>query len=120
MRLDDPFPLEELPPPAREVVLTKFGGRHPSIREVASIPDTQWLELPGMGPRFLAWIRTLTRGARRKAQIPSWAGMTDSELQAEHDRLNEQKQAITDQLKAIRAELRLRLETQRKGLKSSR
>jgi hypothetical protein len=120
MRLDDPFPLEELPLPAREVVLTEFGGRHPSIREVASIPDTHWLELPGMGPRSLAWMRSLTRGARRKARLPSWAGLTDSELQAEFDRLNEQKNDINDQLKAIRAELQLRLETKRIGPKSQR
>jgi hypothetical protein len=120
LQLDDPFPLEELPPPAREAVLTQFGGRHPSIREVASIPDTRWLELPGMGPRSLAWMRSLTRGARRKARIPSWAGLTDSELQAEFDRLNEQKRAIDDQLKAIRAEFRLRLETKRTDPKRPR
>ena len=120
MRLDAPFPLEELPPRVREIILAEFGGRPPSIREVASIPDTHWLTLPGMGPRFVAWMRSLTRGARRKAQLPSWAGMTDAELQAEYDHLNDQKKAIGDQIKAIKAELRLRSETDRTGPKSDR
>jgi hypothetical protein len=120
LRLDDPFPLEELPARAKQAILTEFGGRHPSIREVASIPDTHWLKQPGMGPRFVAWMRSLTRGARRKARIPSLAGMTDAELQARYDRLSKQKKAIDDQIKAIRAELLLRLEGNRTGLKTSR
>jgi hypothetical protein len=120
MQLDDPFPLEELPPPAREIILTEFGGQHPSIRDVASIPNTRWLELPGMGPRLLASMRSLTWGARRNARIPSWAGMADSELQTEFDRLIEQKKAIDSEIKAIRAEIRLRLEVKRIEAKISR
>jgi hypothetical protein len=111
LQLDDPFPLEELPPRVREIILTEFGGLHPTIREVAGVPDTQWLKLSGMGPRLVALMRSLTRGARRKAEFPSLAGMTDSELRAEYDRLNGQKKAITDQIRAIKAELRVRFET---------
>jgi hypothetical protein len=116
LRLDDPFPLEELPPRGRRAILAEFGGRHPSIREVASIPDTYWLTLPGMGPKVVAWMRLLTRGARRKARLPSFAAMTDSELQAMSDRLNDLRKAIDNQLKAVRAELLLRSEANRAGL----
>jgi hypothetical protein len=110
LRLNDPFPLEELPPRVRRAILTEFGGRHPSIREVASVSDTHWLTLPGIGPKVVTWMRSLTRGARRKARLPSFAGMTDAELQAKHDRLINLKKAIDDQLKAVRAELLLRSE----------
>jgi hypothetical protein len=120
LRLDDPFPLEELPPRGRRAILAEFGGRHPSIREVASVPDTYWLKQPGMGPTVVAWMRLLTRGARRKARLPSLAGMTDSELQAEYDRLHDLKRAIDDQIKVVRAELLVRSEAQHSGLRRSR
>jgi len=58
-------------------------------------------------------MRALTRGARRKARLPSLAGMTDAELQAELDRLSDQKREIDAQLKEVRAELRLRSEARR-------
>jgi hypothetical protein len=61
-------------------------------------------------------MRSLTRGARRKARLPSFAEMTDSELQAKSDRLNNLRKAIDDQLKAVRAELLLRSEANRAGL----
>jgi hypothetical protein len=119
LRLDAPFPLEELPPRVRRAILAEFGGHHPSIREVARVPDTHWLTLPGMGPRFVAWMRSLTRGARRKARLPSLAGMTDAELQAMSDRLENERKAIDDQLKAVRAELLLRSEAGRADPKRS-
>jgi hypothetical protein len=55
-------------------------------------------------------MRSLTRGARRKEQFPSLAGMADAELQAKHDHLINLKKAIDDKLKAVRAELLLRSE----------
>jgi len=45
--------------------------------------------------------------------------MTDSELQAEYDRLNDQRKAINDQIREIRAELRVRSEADRIGSKSN-
>jgi hypothetical protein len=110
LRLNDPFPLEELPPRVRQTILTEFGGHRPSIRDVASIPDTHWLTLPNMGPKVIAWMRSLLRGAHRKARVPSLAGMTDAKLQAKHDHLISLKKAIDDKLKAIKAELLLRSE----------
>jgi hypothetical protein len=38
-------------------------------------------------------MRSLTRGARRKEQFPSLAGMADAELQAKHDHLINLKKA---------------------------
>ncbi|WP_210381520.1 hypothetical protein [Microvirga zambiensis] len=113
MQLDDPFPLEELPVHIRQTILEEFGGRRPSIREVASLPDTHWLQLPHIGPRVLASIRELTRGARRKARLPSLAGMTDAELEAEFDRLSDERRAVDTQLKEVKAEIRLRSEAKR-------
>ena len=113
MQLDDPFPLEELPFRISQTIRAEFEGRHPSIREVASLPDSHWLTLPGIGPSVLAWMRALTRGARRKARLPSLAGMSDAELQAELDRLIDQRTAINNQIKEVRAELRLRFEANR-------
>jgi hypothetical protein len=120
MRLYDPLPLEKLSPQVRQAVLAEFGGRWPSVREVAGIPDAHWLELPGIGPKSLARMRSLTRGARRTARIYSLTGMTVSELQAEYDRLSDQKKAIDDQLKAVRAEFLLRLWAQHPSPKRSR
>jgi hypothetical protein len=60
-------------------------------------------------------MRSLTRGARRKARFPSLAGMADAELQAKHDHLINLKKAIDDKLKAVRAELLLRSEANRTG-----
>jgi hypothetical protein len=68
-----------------------------------------------MGPKVVAWMRSLTRGARRKARFPSLAGMADAELQAKHDHLINLKKAIDDKLKAVRAELLLRSEANRTG-----
>ena len=108
MRLDDPFPLNEIPPRVRAAILTEFGGRRPSILEVAGIPDEHWLKTPGMGPTSLAQMRSLTQDARRKAQIASVAGMADTELLAEYGRLKDQKKAIETLLRMTRAELLLR------------
>jgi hypothetical protein len=75
--------------------------------------------LPGIGPSVLAWMRALTRGARRKARLPSLVGVSDAELQAELDRLSDQRTAINNQIKVLRAELRLRFEANRTGPSSS-
>lgn len=108
MLLDNPFPLESLPPRIREQILAEFGGRHPTILEVATIPDTHWLELPSFGPKMLARMRSLTRGARRQARVSAQLSMSDAELEAEYERLKGQRKAIDEQIKTVRAELLLR------------
>jgi hypothetical protein len=108
MLLDDPFPLDQLPPRVRQTILDEFGGHHPTILEVATIPDARWLEMPAIGPKVLSRMHTLTREARKEAQIPSVAEMTDADLLAEYERLKNQRRAVEDQIKAVRAELLLR------------
>jgi hypothetical protein len=115
MQLDDPFPVEEFPRRSREAILAEFRGRRPSVREVVSIPDTRWLGAPDIGPGTLAKLRRLTRGMRRKLQIPSLAELTEAKLVAERDfldgelkRLLDEVNRVRDRLKANRAELRLR------------
>jgi hypothetical protein len=115
MRLDDPFPVEEFPRRSGEAILAEFRGRRPSVREVVSIPDTRWLGVPDIGPATLAKLRRLTRGMRRKLQVPSLAGLTDTELAAERELLQDELKRmlveinrVRDKLKANRAELRLR------------
>jgi hypothetical protein len=111
MRLYDPFPLEKLPPRVRLVILAKFGGRCPSVRDVVSIPDADWLNLRGMGAKSLGRLWSVAQNVQRKARISPLAGMTEAELQAEYDRLSDARKAIDDQLKAVRAEFLSRLST---------
>jgi hypothetical protein len=108
MLLDDLFPVEQLSSRVRHTILAEFGGRRPTVLEVASIPDDHWLKMPAIGPKALQRMRSLTQGARREARISSWAGMTDAELLTEYNRLKDQKKAVEAQLKAVRAELLLR------------
>lgn len=119
MRLYDPFPVEKLPSRVRQVILAKFGGQCPSVREVVSISEAHWLKLPGMGPKSLGQLWSVAQNVQRNARIPPIAGMTETELQAEYDRLSDQRKAIDDQLKAVRAEFLSRLSTKRSGPKGS-
>jgi hypothetical protein len=76
MRLDEPFPLEALPPRLRNAILKEFQGRHPSIGEVAQIPDKQWLSTPDVGQRSMEIIHDITDAARPQTS----ARLTDNEL----------------------------------------
>jgi hypothetical protein len=98
LQRNGPFPLEELAIRVRHTILEEFEGRRPSILEVDSLPDNHWLQLPNIGPKVLASMRELARGASRKAGRSSLAGMTDAELNAECDHLNDQRKAIDAQL----------------------
>jgi hypothetical protein len=59
--LDDPFPIEIFSPKVRDAILAEFGGRCPTVRDVISIPDAEWLKVPGIGPATLAELRQVTR-----------------------------------------------------------
>ncbi|WP_210252239.1 hypothetical protein, partial [Microvirga tunisiensis] len=48
MDWDEPFPLNAVPPRVRNTILLEFKGRCPSLREVAEIPDSYWLETPNI------------------------------------------------------------------------
>jgi hypothetical protein len=59
MQLDNPFPLDELSQPVRTAILGEFQGRRPTVQQVSSIPDRQWLRVPGIGPGTLMKLRHL-------------------------------------------------------------
>jgi hypothetical protein len=119
MRLYDPFPLEKLPLRVRRVIVAKFGGQCPSVRDVVSIPDAHWLKLPGMGPKSFGRLWLVAQNVQRNARISPLSGMTEAELQAEYDRLSDQRKAIDDKLKAVRTEFLSRLSTKQPSLRRS-
>jgi len=80
MRLDEPFPLETVPSRVRNAILKEFQGRCPSIREMAEIPDRQWLSIPDIGPRSVEIIHDLAEAAQQQTRRPRNARLTDAEL----------------------------------------
>jgi hypothetical protein len=115
MQLSDPFPVECLSRLVKETVLTEFQGRHPTVLEVASIPDAHWLKLPAMGPTRLAHLRSLMQGIRDQLQPPALTQMTVEDLLAKHhqflaeqDLLKGQLRELRDKFRANRAELWMR------------
>ena len=108
MRKHDLFPIDRLPPRIRNAVLDEFDGRCPTVLEVACVPDTDWLKAPDIGPVALATLRSLTPGMRRKAGIPTLAGLSDAELLARSKSLRRELSRIQHDLKAHRTELQMR------------
>jgi hypothetical protein len=80
MRLDAPFPLEAVPPRLRNAILKEFQGRCPSIKEIAQVPDKQWLSTPAVGQRSMEIIHDITDRARPQTTHSPGAWMTDAEL----------------------------------------
>jgi len=74
MGLDDPFPIEKCSGRVRGAVLAEFQGRCPTIRQVASISDAQWLTVPNIGPTTLEEIRRYigeTPAEERLSNLPT-------------------------------------------------
>jgi len=80
MHLDDPFPLDDVPPRVRRAILAVFMGRRPSIREVGAVSDQRWLATPELGERSLSIIRRITDTDRAPTGNHSSSTMTDAEL----------------------------------------
>ncbi|MBQ0820968.1 hypothetical protein KBI52_12200 [Microvirga sp. HBU67558] len=99
MRLDEPFPLEAVPPRLQVVILREFQGRCPSIGEVAQIPDSQWLSTPDVGPRSVEIIHDITDAAQQQVTSPSSAQLTDTELMGRLDWLQKEIRWLTDFVK---------------------
>ncbi|MBQ0818845.1 hypothetical protein HPT29_011250 [Microvirga terrae] len=59
MSRDEPFPLSHFSPRLQAVICGEFGGRCPSLQEVAAIPDARWLTTPAIGPALLRKIRAV-------------------------------------------------------------
>ena len=113
MQLDDPFPIEKFRSSARDAILLEFNGRCPSIGEVASVSDAEWLRLPGFGLATLVALRQVVQSVVRKTS--TLGRLTDAELLTERDRLRREGSSLREavhlhqhQLHAVMAELRLR------------
>jgi len=90
MRLDEPFPLEAVPPRLKTVILREFRGRCPSIGEVAQIPDRQWLSTPDVGPRSVEVIHDITDAMQQQVTSPLSARWADIELLERLERLQKE------------------------------
>ena len=100
MRLDDPFPLETVPSPAKHAMLDVFKGRWPSVREVAQVPDAYWLATPAIGRKLLQTIRAVTDASRSETDVPALPRLTDTELLERLETLREELRYIHATLKA--------------------
>ena len=79
MQLDEPFPLEAIPPRVRRVVLREFQGRQPTVQEIAQISDRHWLATPGVGPTALGKLRSIAHLPQQQND-PCRLRLTDAEL----------------------------------------
>ncbi|MBM6584309.1 hypothetical protein ILT44_29375 [Microvirga sp. BT689] len=110
MLSDAPFPLDQFSAIVRTAILKEFGGRCPTIREVARIPDTYWLSTPGIGSSTVEKIHSLAKVSPQRTRPPSpdqlsYAELTDAELL---DHL----EALRDELDHIRDALKIRMAKQ--------
>jgi hypothetical protein len=87
MRSDELFPLQGVQLRARKAILQVFGGRHPSILEVAKVPDARWLTIPGVGPATLEQISRVTGVRTEPTDLPCAPQLSDAELMKRLDRL---------------------------------
>jgi hypothetical protein len=114
---EDLFPVELLDYRVQASIREHFGGRCPSISEMANILDDDLLKLPGVGASTIRKIRLLVQGG-----IQAFSAMTelsDAELLQEHERQLTRLSELRDEfqrregefkrrLRAIRLELRVR------------
>ena len=114
---EDLFPVELLEFRVQASILEHFGGRHPSISEMANISDDDLLKLPGVGPSTIRKIRLLTQDGLKS--LSAMTGLSDAELLQEHERQSAKLSELHDEfkqrerelnrlLRAIRLELRVR------------
>jgi hypothetical protein len=98
MDWDEPFPLTAVPPRVRNTILNEFKGRCPSIREVAEIPDSQWLATPNIGPTFLKQIRSVADAEPQQTSNSSRPRLTDAELLECLERLQDELRWLQEQM----------------------
>jgi hypothetical protein len=107
--LDDPFPIHSFGLRIRESILDEFGGRCPTVQEVAGIPDSLLLKLPGMGPTSLRKLRSATHGLKMGMDaIEQWS---NARLLSERNRLLDEIQHHQDEFRRQQSELRRRLDS---------
>ncbi|HZH09675.1 MAG TPA: hypothetical protein VEZ24_04835 [Microvirga sp.] len=99
MGLDDPFPIEKCSGRVRGAVLAEFQGRCPTIREVASISDAQWLTVPNIGPTTLEEIRRFIGEVPAEQRLQNLATMDDGELLSRLNRLQRELNLIASAIR---------------------
>ena len=99
MGLDDPFPIEKCSGRVRGAVLAEFQGRCPTIREVASISDAQWLTVPNIGPTTLEEIRRFIGEAPAEQRLQNLPNMEDGELLSRLNRLQRELNLIASAIR---------------------
>ncbi len=99
MGLDDPFPIEKCSGRVRGAILAEFQGRCPTIREVASIPDAQWLTVPNIGPTTLEELRSMTQPLPNEKERNPGANMADGELLSRLNRLQRELNLIVGEIR---------------------
>lgn len=109
MPVDDPFPIDSFGLRIRESILDEFGGRCPTVQEVAGTPDSLLLKLPGMGPATLRKLRSATHGL--KLDIEAIERWSNARLLSERNRLLDEIQHYQDEFKRQQRELRRRLDS---------
>jgi hypothetical protein len=101
MQSDKPFPLERVSLRARKAILQVFGGRHPSIHEVAKVSEARWVTNPGVGPATLAQISRVTGVRSVPTDLPCAPQLSDAELMKRLDRLQRELLRLQSALKII-------------------
>ncbi|WP_134499738.1 hypothetical protein [Microvirga pakistanensis] len=99
MGWDDPFPIEKCSGRVRGAVLAEFQGRCPTIREVASISDAQWLTVPNIGPTTLEEIRRYIGPPSAEERLQNLPSMEDGELLSRLNRVQRELNLIASAIK---------------------
>ncbi|WP_230532654.1 hypothetical protein [Microvirga roseola] len=100
MGLDDPFPIEKCSGRVRGAILAEFHGRCPTIREVASISDAQWLTVPNIGPTTLEELRNIVLHPPNGHDPQPQAGMQDNELLSRLNRLQREFNLVAAEIRS--------------------
>ena len=100
MGLDDPFPIEKCSGRVRGAILTEFHGRCPTIREVASISDAQWLTVPNIGPTTLEELRSMATPVSDVEAASPATGIPDGELLSRLNRLQRELNILVGEIRA--------------------
>jgi len=99
MGLDDPFPIEKCSGRVRGAILAEFQGRCPTIREVASISDAQWLTVPNIGRTTLEELRSMTHPLPDGEGGSAAAQMPDTEILSRLSRLQRELNILIGEIR---------------------
>jgi hypothetical protein len=99
MGLDDPFPIDKCSGRIRGAILAEFQGRCPTIREVASISDAQWLTVPNIGPTTLEELRSMTQSLPNEDDGAAAAAMPDHEILSRLSRLQRELNILVGEIR---------------------